>query len=118
MKFDDNGKRKVFNIDLDGTLALGGPFWEREPEPAAQMVEAVRTLYQAGNVIIIWTARQWEHAPETVGWLIKHRVPFHGLYMAKGGSDCYVDDKAVTPAELVEQVLEGNKPDAGILGLR
>jgi len=31
-----------------------------------------------------------------VSWLIKHRVPFHGVMMGKGGSDAYVDDKAVS----------------------
>lgn len=95
MKFDNAGPRKVYNFDLDGVLAVGGPFWEREPEPNQGMIEKVRELYQAGNVIIIWTARLWEYAPETVGWLTKHKVPFHGIYMSKGGADVYVDDKAV-----------------------
>lgn len=95
MKFDDKGKRKVYNCDLDGVLALGGPFWERDPEPNHEMIEHIIRLYQAGNVIIIWTARQWKHAPETVGWLIKHGIPFHGIYMGKGGADVYIDDKAV-----------------------
>lgn len=95
MKFDDTGKRKVYSIDLDGTLTNGEKFWEQEPTPNVVAVESLRRLYQSGNIIIVWTARQWEYAPETVGWLIKNRVPFHGLYMAKGGSDCYIDDKNV-----------------------
>ena len=95
MKFDNAGPRKVWNFDLDGVLAVGGPFWECEPEPHQAMIDKVRELYQAGNVIIIWTARQWEYAPETVGWLLKHKVPFHGIYMSKGGADHYVDDKMV-----------------------
>ena len=95
MKFDNAGPRKVYNFDLDGVLAMGGPFWEREPEPNPVLIEKVRELYQAGNVIIIWTARLWEYAPETVGWLTKHKVPFHGIYMSKGGADVYIDDKAV-----------------------
>lgn len=98
MRFDDAGIRKVYNFDLDGTLALGGPFWERDPEPNIALIARLVELYQAGNVIIIWTARQWAHAPETAGWLIKHGVPFHGLYMGKGGADVYIDDKAVEPA--------------------
>ena len=93
MKFEADGPRKVWNFDLDGVLTTGGAFWEVEPEPNHEMINRVREFYQAGNVIIIWTARLWEYAPETVGWLIKHRVPFHGLYMAKGGADHYVDDK-------------------------
>lgn len=93
MQFDDNGTRKVYNIDLDGTLTNGEPFWKQEPTPNEKAIEAVRYLYKSGNIIIIWSARQWECAPETVGWLLKNRVPFHGVYLAKGGSDCYVDDK-------------------------
>lgn len=94
MKFDENGKRKVFAFDLDGTLTKGGPpFWEGDPEPNFDMISKLRQIYQSGNIIIIWTARQWEYAPLTVAWLIKFNVPFHGIQMAKGGADFYIDDK-------------------------
>jgi len=95
MQFNENGKKKVYSIDLDGTLTNGEPFWEREPTPNEKAINALRELYKSGNIIIIWTARQWEYAPETVGWLYKNRVPFHGIYMGKGGSDFYVDDKNI-----------------------
>ena len=95
MEFNENSKRKVYNIDLDGILTSGEPFWKTEPTPNERAIDETRRLYKQGNIIIIHTARQWECAPETVAWLIKHRVPFHGLYMAKGGSDCYIDDKAL-----------------------
>lgn len=103
MKFHNNPNRKVYNIDVDGTLTNGELFWDEEPTPNTQMIDKVRELYQSGNIIIIWTARQWECAPETVGWLIKNRVPFHGVYMAKGGSDVYVDDKNVNIDEIIDQ---------------
>lgn len=102
MKFDDTGKRKVYNIDIDGTLTNGEPFWAKEPTPNQPVIDAVRALYQSGNVVIVWTARQWEYAPETVAWLTKHKVPFHGVFMGKGGSDCYVDDKTITVQQLLE----------------
>ena len=95
MEFNENSKRRVYSIDLDGTLCTGA-FWEGEPQPRQDVIDAVKNLCKSGNIIIIWTARQWNCAPETVGWLIKYQVPFHGLYMAKGGSDFYVDDKNVT----------------------
>ena len=102
MEFDErNGKRKVYNIDLDGILTNGEFFWEKEPTPNVLAIEKVRCLYRSGNTIIIWTARAWEMAPETVGWLIKNRVPFHGVYMSKGGSDCYVDDKNKSLADFL-----------------
>ena len=102
MKFDSNGKKTVYHIDVDGTLTNGELFWETEPTPNLAMVEAVKKLYGAGNIIIIHTARQWNCAPETVGWLIKYQVPFHGIYMAKGGSGCYVDDKGMSISDLLK----------------
>ncbi len=100
MKFETNNNRRVINWDLDGTLTTGEPFWKEEPKPNAENIGRIRELYRSGNIIIIHTARQWELAPETVAWLIKHKVPFHGIFMAKGGSDCYVDDKSFKPEDL------------------
>ena len=95
MEFNDNPRRQVYCIDIDGTLTNGELFWEKEPTPDKEAIERLRNLYRAGNIIIIHTARQWECANETVAWLIKNKVPFHGLYMAKGGADVYVDNRAM-----------------------
>ena len=100
MEFNENGKREVYSFDLDGVLTNGECFWKQEPTSNQDTIRILRELYKAGNIIIIWTARQWELAPETVGWLIKNKIPFHGIYMAKGGSDHYVDDKNVDLREL------------------
>ena len=94
MEFNENPNKKVYSIDVDGTLTNGEPFWKQEPTPNFDVVTGVRELYKAGNIIIIHTARQWECALETVSWLIKHGVPYHGIFMNKGGSDVYVDDKS------------------------
>jgi len=96
MKFDPDGKREVYAIDLDGTLTNGEPFWETTPTPNLNAIAGVRQIYQSGNIVIISTARQWEYAPETVGWLIANKVPFHGILMSKGGADYYIDDKGVS----------------------
>lgn len=93
--FNSNGKPKLINVDVDGTLTNGEMFWVSEPTPHLENIGLVRELYASGNHIIIWTARAWKYAPETVAWLIKHDIPFHGLYMQKGGSDLYIDDKAL-----------------------
>jgi len=104
MEFNENGSRRVYSFDLDGVLTNGEYFWKQEPTPCQKNIEILRKLYKAGNIIIVWTARQWELAPETVGWLIKNRVPFHGLYMAKGGSDRYIDDKNMLVYELSDEI--------------
>jgi trehalose-6-phosphatase len=93
MEFNESSKRRVYSIDLDGTLTNGEPFWEVEPTPKQENIDKLRNLYKSGNIIIIWSARQWECAPDTVAWLIKNRIPFHGIYLGKGGSDYYIDDK-------------------------
>ena len=101
MTYQENQNRKVFNIDYDHTLTSDpmGTYSE-DPPPNPQMVHKVRELYRTGNIIIIWTARWWSNASFLVSWLIKNEVPFHGIFMGKGGSDCYIDDKAQQPGEL------------------
>lgn len=100
MEFNENSNRKVINVDVDGVLTNGEKFWDIEPTPNIKTVALVRELYRQGNIIIIHTARQWEYAPLTVAWLIKHRIPYHGIYMSKGGADMYIDDKSVSIDEL------------------
>ncbi len=108
MKFVEQEKNRVIAVDLDGTLTNGELFWDMMPTPNKAIAEQVRELYQQGNIIIIWTARAWELAPETVGWLIMNRIPFHGIQMSKGGADLYIDDKAINMLDFIE-VPEGNR---------
>ena len=101
MEFNDKGPRQLIAVDLDGTLNNGEPFWKVEPTPNPEVIERVREFYRQGNIICIWTARQWSLAPQTVAWLIKYQVPFHGIMMGKGGADLYVDDKAIKPEAFI-----------------
>ncbi len=102
MKYTENKNRQVINVDFDHTLTddIPGEYTE-DPPAKVEMVTAIRTRYMAGNIIIIWSARWWDNAPFLVSWLIKHGVPFHGVMMGKGGSDCYVDDKAMPIKEFL-----------------
>lgn len=87
---------KLIAVDLDGTLCEGEFWGEGEPIPKTARIDAVRSLYQRGAHIIIYTARQPSYYIHTHAWLIKHRVPFHGICMQmKPGADLYIDDKAV-----------------------
>lgn len=86
--------RYVIAVDLDNTLTNGEPFWKGvEVTPHIEHIEIIRNLYFKGCIIIIHTARLWEWSCETVGWLIKNKVPFHGIMMGKCGGDFYCDDK-------------------------
>jgi len=92
--YKENKDRKVFNIDFDGTLTTGE--YTNDPGPEQAVIDRVKDLYMAGHIIIIWSARQWDQAPWFISWLVKHSVPFHGVIMAKGGSDYYLDDKMIS----------------------
>lgn len=93
-QYVENPNAKVFNVDFDGTLTTGE--YTENPGARADMIERLRVRYETGHIIIIWTARQWDQAPFMVSWLIKHCVPFHGVMMAKGGSNYYIDDKMMS----------------------
>jgi hypothetical protein len=98
MNYQENPNRQVINVDFDGTLTTGE--YTNDPGPVHEIINWVRDKYMSGHIIIVWTARWWENAPDMVSWLIKHRVPFHGVMMGKGGSDQYLDDKAIVLKEV------------------
>jgi hypothetical protein len=106
MEFKEDGKRMVISVDLDGVLSTSGQFWNDNVMPNKRNIERVKRLYKEGNIIIIWTARQWSLAPLTVGWLISNEVPFHGIIMGKGGSDAYIDDKSTTFESLLGDTIK------------
>ncbi len=93
--------RDIIMVDFDGTLTLGGRFWtDDEILPNQKMIEWSNKEYIKGNVIIIFTARPYEVARDTVAWLIKHGVKYHGINMDKPRAQMYVDDKATNPKEI------------------
>jgi len=97
----DRENRYLINVDFDGTLTNGENGWITEPTPNIEHIRIINKLYRKGFIIIIHTARTWDAAPKTVAWLIRNNVPYHGLFMFKGGSDSYYcDDKNITWEEL------------------
>ena len=97
-------KDKLINVDLDGTLCTGD-YWggKNEPKPNKEMIAKVQEWFDMGAHIIIWTGRQPRLYPDTLAWLIKHRVPFHGISMqTKLGADAYIiDDRVIRPEEIL-----------------
>lgn len=96
----EKAARIVYNIDFDGTLTTGE--YTENPGPNKDMIQKVQDLYYTGDIIIIWSARWWESVNFMVAWLIRNNVPFHGIMMGKGGSDIYVDDKAINDKVFLE----------------
>jgi len=101
MTYKDNPARKVYNIDFDGTLTDGSSYENLVPNQA--MIKRVKELYFAGNIIILWSARQWDDANIIAAWAILHSVPFHGLMLGKGGTDVYVDDKSINDKDFLKE---------------
>ena len=93
--------REIIMVDFDGTLTLGGRFWtDDEILHNQKMIDWTNQKYRSGNVIIILTARPYEVMRDTVAWLIKHGVKYHGINMDKPGAQCYIDDKSINPKEI------------------
>lgn len=94
--------REIIMVDFDGTLTTGGRFWVKDEihPPNQKIINWVNNQYHKGNVIIIFTARPYEVLRETVAWLIKHGVKYHGINMDKPGAQMYLDDKAKNPEDI------------------
>lgn len=91
---------KRIAVDLDNTLTQGDcKYWEEQLcNPDSEMIEKVNDLYKEGHTVIVWTARPYENAEQVAAFLQRYGVRHHGIRMAKGSADYYIDDKAV-PAE-------------------
>lgn len=94
--------RDIIMVDFDGTLTTGGRFWVADEvhPPNQKMIEWVNKEYRKGNCIIIYTARPYEVMRDTVAWLIKNGVMYHGINMDKPGATKYVCDKSINPKDM------------------
>lgn len=91
-------------VDLDNTLTEGDcKYWEEALcKPDREMIEKVNELYKQGHTVIVWTARPYERAEQVAAFLQRYGVRHHGLKMAKGSADFYIDDKAVLAEDFKE----------------
>jgi hypothetical protein len=106
-----DGEGQTIAIDFDDTLSEGeeNHYTELPEDPDEEVVHWVNEQYREGHTIIVWTARPWDTAAETVARLTEWGVHWHGLRMEKGYADVYVDDKGTTPTEqLLEDGYDGD----------
>ncbi len=93
---------KIYAIDIDGTLTLETDGWDyNNRTPNVERIRGVNKLYEAGNTIILFTARFIEDEEVTRHWLSFHNVQYHRLVLGKIQYDVIIDDKAA-PLELLE----------------
>ncbi|MFC4359741.1 hypothetical protein ACFO0N_17485 [Halobium salinum] len=97
----DDGDHMRIAVDFDDTLSEGeeDDFTAEPSEPDEEAVHWVNEQYRKGHTVIVWTARPWDSAAETVARLTEWGVHWHGLRMEKGHADVYVDDKGTTPSD-------------------
>lgn len=113
-------KKATLIYDLDETLCT-----KKQPnetyadvKPIQPMIDQLNHFYDEGYEIIISSARnmvtQNNHVSkviqnvglDTIQWLEKHGVRYHGLQFGKEYGQCYIDDKAVInhPDEIARRI--------------
>ena len=99
------GQRFVF--DIDGVIAQFDPDLRyEEARPNELMIRVIRKLYEAGNTIVLHTARgyvtglDWEEV--TKKQLAAFDCPYHELHFGKPNADYYIDDKMLDMNELLQ----------------
>lgn len=85
---------KTLCVDLDGTLAVvTEDYAAAEPIEGAQ--EALQGLRSDGWVIIIYTARHFNHWKTTTEWLSRNGFEYDQLVFGKPPARIYIDDRAI-----------------------
>ena len=80
----------IHAIDFDGTIA------DKDLFPIEGAQEALRTLFQRGDTVIIHTvkARTESGRCMVIDWLQDHQMHFHDVTAIKPVADLYLDNKA------------------------
>lgn len=97
---------RTFAFDLDGVIATLAPDLDyAQAEPASAVVELVNRLHDAGNRVVITTARGSQSGRDwtatTCEQLRRWGVRHHELRFGKPAADFYVDDRAIPLATLL-----------------
>jgi ribonucleotide monophosphatase NagD (HAD superfamily) len=94
-------------IDIDGTICHTAGVDYGNATPIEVAVDKIKLLSEAGNYIILFTARgslsgqDWSEA--TKNQLRLWDVPYDELIFGKPAADVYIDDKAL-PAQIWHQL--------------
>lgn len=83
-------------IDLDGTICTEEKTYSRSMAiPKKGAVESINSLYDAGHIIIIYSARTWMEFEMTTHWLKANAIKYHQLVLGKPIGDVWIDDRAI-----------------------
>jgi len=82
-------------VDLDRTLCLSCEDYSiAEPVPGAQ--KALGLLRKAGWIIVLYTARHFNHWQLTVDWLSRYEFGYDQIVFGKPPARFYIDDRAIS----------------------
>ena len=84
----DAGNKKIFIIDIDGTVCEAvsneeGEAKMRIAKPFDDSIKSVNRLFDEGHYVCFFTARTDEHKQATEDWLRKNEVRFHRVVYNK-----------------------------------
>ena len=96
LKFTSGGKQFVF--DIDGVVAAFNPDLTYDTSgPNERMIRIINQLYDAGNRIVLFTARGYKTGIDwsevTKEQMDRWGVKYHELKFGKPNADYYIDDK-------------------------
>jgi uncharacterized HAD superfamily protein len=101
-------KKRVFLLDIDGTICDDIKNEDSHLYSTAKVfpksIEIINKLYNDGNKIVFFTARESKDRETTYNWLIENGFKFHDLIMDK--PRCIEED--------CEYVWVDNRPVRGI----
>ena len=82
-------------IDLDGTVCRSVPTAYADAEPIPGAVAAIRQLRRDGWIVVLYTARHFNHWKVTKEWLSAHEIEYDQIVFGKPPARYYVDDRAI-----------------------
>ena len=82
-------------IDLDHTLCVSsvGDYAAAHPIDGAAAI--IRELRQSGWIVVIHTARHFNHWRMTADWLAAHGFEYDQIVFGKPPARFYIDDRAI-----------------------
>jgi hypothetical protein len=91
-----NLESKTLCLDIDHTLCLSlGPERYSEATPVVGAKETLNLLRDEGWVIVLDTARHFNHWKTTVEWLMQHGFEYDQIVFGKPPARYYIDDRAI-----------------------
>jgi uncharacterized HAD superfamily protein len=83
-------------VDLDGVICSEQRVFERPlAKPIDGAKESLQKLKDAGNTIVVYTARGWAEYNVTKDWLDRHGMAYDALHMGKPIGHVWIDDRAI-----------------------